>query len=177
VSYETVNEDVGEMQQRVSMPKKTTEDSLLSVAIMNLLGVSMKREDCTNVLQEYLPEPHVPHVLKSKRVLHMIKKLLFDCVGDINISLPSKVERNQVCRQSKGPIELEKLNCQGTREWRQNIEDGLMSLLTIDYMDSIMEWSKFVPEVKDISFEITDAILDIMNNEIVSDMIGTLTPA
>jgi hypothetical protein len=177
VSYETVNEDVGEMQQRVSMPKKTTEDSLLSVAIMNLLGVSMKREDCTNVLQEYLPEPHVPHVLKSKRVSHMIKKLLFDCVGDINISLPSKVERNQVCRQSKGPIELEKLNCQGTREWRQNIEDGLMSLLTIDYMDSIMEWSKFVPEVKDISFEITDAILDIMNNEIVSDMIGTLTPA
>jgi hypothetical protein len=43
-------------------------------------------------------------------------------------------------------------------------------------MDSIMEWSKFVPEVKDISFEITDAILDIMNSEIVSEMIGTLTP-
>ncbi|GAU26913.1 hypothetical protein TSUD_05830 [Trifolium subterraneum] len=75
-----------------------------------------------------------------------------------------------------GPAEFEKLNCQGTRECGQNSEDGLMSLLTIDYLDSIMEWSKFVPEVKDISFEITDAILDIMNNEIVSEMIGTLTP-
>ncbi|CAJ2675318.1 unnamed protein product [Trifolium pratense] len=166
-----VNEDVEEM------PKKMTEDSLLSVAIMNLFGLSMKKEDCTNVLQDYLPKPHVSQVLKSKRVTHKIKKLLlFDCVRDINITLPTKKERNQVCRQSMGPTEFEKLNCQGTREWGQNSENGLMSLLTIDYLDSVMEWSKFVPEVKDISFEITDAILDIMNNEIVSEMIGTLTP-
>ncbi|XP_004498957.1 uncharacterized protein [Cicer arietinum] len=166
-----LNEEVGRMQQRIRKPKKITEESLLSVAILNLLGVSIKKENCTNDLQEYLPEPHV---LKSKRVSHKIKKLLFDCVRDITIPLPTKEDRKQVCRESMGPIELGKLTCQRTQEWGQHIEDGLTSLLTNNYLDSIIEWSNFESHVKDISFEITDAILEIMNNEIVSEMIGTL---
>ncbi|KEH40002.1 hypothetical protein MtrunA17_Chr1g0152221 [Medicago truncatula] len=171
------NKDVEGMQQRIKMPKKITNDSLLSVdAILNLLGVSIKKENCTNELHEYLPQPHLSQVLKSKRLSHKIKKLLFDCVRDITITLPTKEDRKQVCRQSMGPIELEKLTCQGTREWGQHSEDGLMSLLAIDYLDSIMEWSKFESQVKDISFEITDSILDIINNEIVSEIIGTMAP-
>ncbi|KAL5071758.1 hypothetical protein RYX36_022645 [Vicia faba] len=177
-SDSNVNEEVREMQQRTNTPKKIREDSLLSGAIFNLLGVSSKKEDCTNQSQEYISEPRVSQVLKSKRVLsHKIKKLLFDCVEDITITLPTKEVRKHVRRQSMGPIEFEKLTCQGTREWRQYYsEDGLMSLFTIDYLDSIMEWSKFEQQVKDISFEISDAILDILNNEIVLEIIATLPP-
>lgn len=170
--YETVNEDVEKI------PKKITEESLLSTAILNILGVSMKKEDCNNQLHEYIPKPHVSQVLKSKRVSHKIKKLLFDCVEDITITLPTKEAsiRKQVCRESMGPIEIKKLSCQGTREWRQFSEDGLMALLNVDYLDSIVEWSKFEEQVKDISFEISDAILDIINTEIVLEMIGSLAP-
>lgn len=172
-----MDEDVGKMQQRrTSMPKKMTEDSIVSAAILNLLGVSIKKEDCSNQLQEYIPKPNVSQVLKSKKVSRKLKKLLFDCAKDITITLPTKEVRKQVCRKSMGPIESEKLTCQGTREWRQYSEDGLMSLFTIDYLDSIMEWSKFEQEVRDISFEITDAILDIISNEIALEMIGTLPP-
>jgi len=160
-------------QQRINMSKKITDDSILSDTILNLLGVSIKKENCTNELHEYHPQPHVSQVLKSKRVSHKIKKLLFDCVRDITITLPTKEDRKQVCRQSMGPIELEKLTCQVTREWGQHSEDGLMSLLAIDYLDSIMEWSKFESQVKDISFEIADEILEILRNELVSEMIGT----
>ena len=160
-------------QQRINMSKKITDDSILSDTILNLLGVSIKKENCSNELNEYLPQPHVSQVLKSKKVSHKIKKLLFDCVRDITITLPTKEDRKQVCRQSMGPIELEKLTCQVTREWGQHSEDGLMSLLAIDYLDSIMEWSKFESQVKDISFEIADEILEILRNELVSEMIGT----
>lgn len=180
---ETLNEDVGGMQQRiwscgVLMPEKVTEDSKLSVAIWNLIGQSINKKDHPKELGEFLPELDVSQILKSSRVSYKMKKLLFDCVRDITITLPTKDDRKQDCRQFMGPLEVGKLIYQRTKEWGQYAGDGanLTCLLTMDYLNSTIERSKFEPHVKDISIEITDGILESMNNEIVSEMIGTSTP-
>ncbi|XP_027368143.1 uncharacterized protein LOC113874120 [Abrus precatorius] len=172
-----VNENVGVMQQRIKscgviLPKKITEESLLSAAIWSsLLGQSMKKGR-TKELKELIPGTNdVSQILKSKRVLHRIKKMLFDCVKDIAITLPKEGDRKKGYTQFMGPLDLGRLV-------RRRPGDGanLTYLFTVDYLNSIMDWSNFEPHVKDISAEITDAILDNINSEIVLEMIGTLTP-
>lgn len=183
-AHETVNEDVGGMQQRVQscgvlMPKKITEDSLISVAIWNLITPSIKKEECAEELQEVLPGHDVSQILKSKRASKNIKKQLFDCVREGTMIFPTKDDKKQVCRQFKGPLEVGKLICQRTKEWgQQHKRDGvnLTHLLTMDYLDSNIEWSKFETYFQDIAVEISDEILECMNNEIVTEIIGTLGP-
>lgn len=167
-AHETVNEDVEGMQHRVEscgvlMPKKITDDSLISVAVWNLIAPSVKKEVCTEELQE---------------VSHNIKKQLFDCVRDGIMIFPTIDDRKQVCRQFMGPLKVGKLICQRTKEWgQQHKRDGvnLTHLLTMDdYLDSNIEWSKFETYFQDIGVEISDEILECMNNEIVSEIIGGL---
>ncbi|TKY57918.1 hypothetical protein E2542_SST14972 [Spatholobus suberectus] len=179
-----VSEDVRRMQQRIRscgviLPKKIREDSLLSAAIWSsLLDQSIKKRNCTRGLGELLPGTNdVSQILKSKRVLHRIKKMLFDCVKDITITLPTEDDRKEGYRQFMGPPEIGNLVRQRTNKRGQQGFDraNLTHLLTLDYLNSIMEWSRFEPHVRDIGIEITDAILDNIHNEIVSEMIGALT--
>lgn len=149
-----MNEDAGEMQQRIRnchviLPKKITEDSLLSAAVWSL--------------EELLPGHDVSQILKSKRALHLqkIKKqLLFDCVRDITTNFPTKEDKmNDDYKQFMG-LELGKIICLRTED------------LSMDYLNSMVEWSKFESHVYDISVDITDAILE----RIISEMVGALVP-
>lgn len=152
-------------------------ESLLSAAGRwgGLLEETKKKEEVV------LPGTNdVSQMLKSKRVLHRIKKMLFDCVKDIAISLPTEDDRKRGYRQFMGPLQIGKLIRQRTNKWdQQGVAVGganLTYLLTLDYLNSLVEWKKFEPHVRDISIEITDAILDNILNEIVIEIIGTSTP-
>lgn len=179
----TLNHDVSRMEKRIRncgvvVPKKITEDSLLSAALWSLLIQSAKRGNYNNMELREILGPNVSQILKSKRVLHKTKQLLFDYVREITITFPTKDDRQQGCQQFMGPEELGKIICERTKEWGQQAGDetNLTYLLTLDYLKSINEWSKFDQHVKDISVEIADAILERVNNEIVSDMIEILPP-
>ncbi|KAK7383247.1 hypothetical protein VNO78_28921 [Psophocarpus tetragonolobus] len=180
-----VSEDVRRMQQRIRsfgviQPKKITEDSLLSAAILSsLLDQSIKKGNCTRELGVLIPGTNeVSQMLKSKRVLHRIKKMLFDCVKDIAITVPTEDDRKKGYRQLMGPLENENILRQRTKEWDHQAMGvaNPANLLTLDSLNSIMDWSKFESHVKDISFEVTDAILDNIKYEIVSEIIGNLKP-
>lgn len=180
----TVSEEVRIMQQRIRsgviLPKKIREDSLLSAAIWSsLLDQSINKGNCcTRELGVLFPgTSDVSQILKSKRVLHRIKKMLFDCVKDIAITLPTQDDRKKGNRKFMGPLQIGKVLPQRTKKWGQQVGYGenLTYLLTLDYLNSIMEWRRFEPHVKGISVEITDAILDSIHNEIVLEMIGTFT--
>ncbi|XP_061372031.1 uncharacterized protein LOC133314558 [Gastrolobium bilobum] len=175
-THETLTKDVSGCCG-VLMPKKITEDSLLSAALWSSLIQSSKRENYTMELRDLLG-PNVSQVLKSSRVLHKTKQLLFDCVREIAMNLPKKDDKQQVYKQILGPEELGKVLWKRTKDWGQHAADetNLTYLLTLDYLDSINEWSKFKRQVKDISVQIADAILDRVNSEIVSEMIELLPP-
>ena len=137
----------------------------------SLLGQSVKKEHCTKESGELLLGPYV-----SKKVVHKIKKLLCVCEGDITVAIPTKEDRKQGCyKQFTGPREVGKLICERTKEWGQQAGDGanLTNLLTSDYLNSITEWRNLETHVKDIGIEITDAILECINSEIVSEIIET----
>jgi hypothetical protein len=160
VKHETLNKDVC----GVVVPKKITEDSLLSAALFSSLFQTSKKDqkNYTKQLQE---------ILGHKKVLHKTKRLLFDCVRELTINLNRK--------DSKGssPEMLGKIIWERTKKWSQrggNIETNLSNLLNLDYLDSINEWSEFKTEVKDVSFEIADAILEcVIKDEIVLEMFET----
>ncbi|XP_028793626.1 uncharacterized protein LOC114761688 [Neltuma alba] len=181
---ERVKDDVGRTEQRilncgeVVMPKKITEDSLLSAALWGLLIQSAEGDGHSMDLQEILGT-NVSQVLKSKRALHTTKQLLFDCVREIAASFPGTDEGQTGYKQLLGAEELGNLICQKTIEWGQQAGDqtNLTFLLTSDYLKSINEWGDFEPQVKDISFEVADAVLDCINNEIISEMLDIFTPS
>ncbi|KAF1865514.1 hypothetical protein Lal_00004890 [Lupinus albus] len=177
----TLNHDVCGKEKRIHscgvvVPRKITEESLLSSALWSLLTHSAKRENYSMDLRENLG-PNVSKILKSKRVLHKTKQLLFDCVREITITLPRKDYGQPGNKKFMGPEELGNIIWQRTKEWSQKgaeDETNLTHLLTLDYLNSINEWIKFEQHVKDVSVEIADAILEYVNDEIVSDMIEIL---
>ncbi|OIW14920.1 hypothetical protein TanjilG_30639 [Lupinus angustifolius] len=181
--YRTLNHDVSGKEKRIHScgvvaPKKITEESLLSTALWSLLTHSTKKENYSMDLRENLGS-NVSKILKSKRVLHKTKQLLFDCVREITITLPRKDYGQGGNKIFMGPEELGNIICQRTKEWSKKgagDETNLTHLLTLDYLNSINEWSKFEQHVKDVSIEIADAILECVNDEIVSDMIEILAP-
>ncbi|XP_020960945.1 uncharacterized protein LOC110263641 [Arachis ipaensis] len=129
-------------------------------AIWNLLGESVKKENCTNTNKqsaEFLIRPNT-----SKKVVQKIKRLLCARERDISIvAIPTKQEKVKQCY--KGPI------CEGKKECgRQGA-----NLKTMDYLSSIDEWRNMEEQVKAISVEITDHILEGINNEIVLEFIAT----
>lgn len=165
---ETLNKDVSVwgIEQRIQscggvlVPKKITEDSLLSAALWSsLINQTAKRKNY------------------NKKVLQMekAKQLLFDCVKEMTINHPRKVDRQQGYKQFMGPEKLWKR----TKEWSQRAtgnETNLTKyLLNFDYLDSMNEWSEFKPQVREISVEIADAILERVNNDIVCEMIPILS--
>lgn len=175
VTHETLNKDV--CVCGVVVPKKFTEESLLSAALFSsLIQTSKKDHNYTKELQEILGHDVSHHVMKSKRVLHKTKRLLFDCVRELTKNLPEKD-----CKQFMGPEKLGKMLWERTKEWSSqrggNYERNLSNLLNLDYLDSINEWSEFKTEVKDISIEIADAILEcVIRDVVVADMIEILSP-
>ncbi|KAK2445733.1 hypothetical protein QL285_016630 [Trifolium repens] len=163
VSDETLNKDVCVCD--VIVPKKITEDSLLSVALFSSPFETSKKD------QKNYSTKQLQQILGRKKVLHKTKRLLFDCVRELTINLNRK--------DSKGssPEMLGKIIWERTKKWSQrggNIETNLTNLLTLDYLDSINEWSEFKTEVKDVSFEIADEILEcVIKDEIVLEMFET----
>ncbi|CAJ2643869.1 unnamed protein product [Trifolium pratense] len=154
VTHETLNKDVCVCGMVV--PKKMTEDSLLSAALFSSIFQTSKK-NYTKQLQEILG--------------HKTKRLLFDCVRELTIKLNRKD-----CKGSSTE-KLGKIIWERTKKWSQRGGNFERNLLNLDYLDSINEWSEYKTEVKDVSFEIADAILEcVMKDEIVSEMFETLTP-
>ncbi|XP_047168844.1 uncharacterized protein LOC124837511 isoform X1 [Vigna umbellata] len=183
-----VIEDIRRMQQRIQssgdilLPKKIRGKSLLSAAGRwgGLVEETKKKGNCASTRVVLRGTDDVSEKLKSKRVLRRIKKMLLDCVKDIAITLPAEDDRKRGYRQFMGPLQIGKLLRQRTNKWdQQAVAVGganLTYLLTLDYLNSIVEWKKFEPHVKDISIEITDSILDNILNEIVIEITATSTP-
>jgi len=175
------------MQQRIQsgggdiVAKKIRGESLLSAAggWGGRVEETKKRGKCGSTRVVVRGTNDVSQMLKSKRVLHRIKKMLFDCVKDIAITLPTEEDTKRGYRQFMGPLQIGKLLRQRTNKWDQQAValggPNITYLLTLDYMNSIVEWKKFEPHVKDITIEITDAILDSIFNEIVIEITGTST--
>lgn len=166
MTHETLDHDVcvwGKEQRT----RKITEDSLLSAALWSSLIQSAKRsENYTKQLQGLLG-PNVSQVLKSKRVLHETKQLLFDCVREITMSQKGC---NKQMVQFMGAENLGKVMWERTKEWCGNE--------SLD--DCVNEWSSKLlkAQVMEICVEIADAILEGVNDEVVSEMIEIeiLTP-
>lgn len=183
MTHATMNQDVSGMEERMSsccvfVPKKITEDSLLSVALWSSLIQSAKREKCSKELREFLgANPDVCHVLKSKTLLHKAKQLLFYCVREIStpINLSRKDCRQQQCLKqlTRGPEELGKIIWERTRELGGNETNLITKLLSLDSMD---EWSELKPQVRHICVEVAEAVLERLTYEIVEEMIQVLSP-
>ncbi|KAJ1430368.1 hypothetical protein SESBI_07865 [Sesbania bispinosa] len=177
VTHETLDKDVSVwgIEQRIRscgvlVPKKITEDSLLSAALWSSLIKSAKRKELQGLIGT--------NVLKSRRVLHKTKQLLFDCMREITIShIPRKDDDEDSWKQFMGPERLGKVIWERTKEWGQVAanETNLSYLLSLDYLESLNEWSEFKPQVKGICVEIADAILEGVKDEIVSEMIEILS--
>ncbi|KAI4337079.1 hypothetical protein L6164_015534 [Bauhinia variegata] len=179
---ETLDGDVRRSEQRICscgvlLPRKMTEESLLSASLWGLLVHSAKKEGSSVELREMLG-PNFSQVLKSKRVLQQTKQLLFDCVRQITLSIPRKDKGHQGYKQFLGPEELGRLICAKTKEWGKQASDqtNLTNLLTLDYLNSIDEWCDFQPHKNDISVEIADAIFERVSDETVSEIIEILAP-
>lgn len=172
-----MNEEVG--REVVMAKKKITEESLLSAALWGLLIQSAKREGNYSYSMELrdILGPNASQTVKSKRALHSTKQLLFDCVREIAVSSCPRQDKEAYqahYRQLLASEDLGKFICDRTKQWGQMAahQTNLTCLLTFDYMNSIQEWCGFNnSHVKDISYEIADAILEHINDEIVSDFI------
>ncbi|MED6217075.1 hypothetical protein PIB30_014277 [Stylosanthes scabra] len=132
-------------------------------AIWNLLGVSEKKENCSNNNKqsaEFLIGPNI-----SKKVVRKIKRLLCACERDISIvAIPTKQERVKVKQCYKESI------CERTKEFGQQ-GSSLNNLLTMDLLNSINEWRNMEEHMEAIGVEITDHILEGINSEIVLECI------
>ncbi|KAL2346503.1 hypothetical protein Fmac_000503 [Flemingia macrophylla] len=172
------HQGVSGMEERVNnccvlVPKKITEDSLLSVALWSSLIQSAKRVKCRKELREILgANPNVCHVLKSRTLLHKAKQLLFDCVREISTNVRRKGCREERClKPLRGREEVGKIT------WKRTRELGDVTNLSNLSLDSMDEWSELKPQVRHICVEIVDAVLEGETNEIVAEMmIQVLSP-
>ncbi|XP_058781143.1 uncharacterized protein LOC131655266 isoform X2 [Vicia villosa] len=153
-THETLNKDV--CVCGVVVPKKINEESLLLPAIFSSLIQTAKRDQKNYTKQ-------LRQILEHKRVLHKTKKLLFDCVKEFTKNMKKKD-----CKKFMGAEKLGKIIWKRRKEGGGNYETNITKLLNLDHLDSMNEWSEFKTEIKDISFEIADAILErMMKDEIV----------
>ncbi|KAL5074639.1 hypothetical protein RYX36_013623 [Vicia faba] len=153
-TYETLNEDV--CVCGVVVPEKINEESLLLPAIFTSLIQTAKRDQKNYTKQ-------LRQILEHKRVLHKTKKLLFDCVREL-----TKNVKKKDCKRLMGGEKLGKIIWKRRKEGGGKNERNVSNLLNLEYLDSMNEWSEFKTEMKDISIEIADAILEIViKDEIV----------
>ncbi|KAL5074640.1 hypothetical protein RYX36_013624 [Vicia faba] len=149
VTHETVNKDV-------CVCGVVTEESLLLPAIFSSL-IQTARKDQKNYTKQ------LRQILEHKRVLHKTKKLLFDCVREL-----TKNVKKKDCKRLMGGEKLGKIIWKRRKEGGGKNERNVSNLLNLEYLDSMNEWSEFKTEMKDISIEIADAILEIViKDEIV----------
>ncbi|CAJ2643870.1 unnamed protein product [Trifolium pratense] len=146
---------VGNQSQQDTINRKHRQRCIEAALFSSIFQTSKK--NYTKQLQEILG--------------HKTKRLLFDCVRELTIKLNRKD-----CKGSSTE-KLGKIIWERTKKWSQRGGNFERNLLNLDYLDSINEWSEYKTEVKDVSFEIADAILEcVMKDEIVSEMFETLTP-
>ncbi|CAI8599370.1 unnamed protein product [Vicia faba] len=149
VTHETVNKDV-------CVCGVVTEESLLLPAIFSSLIQTAKRDQKNYTKQ-------LRQILEHKRVLHKTKKLLFDCVRELTKNMKKKD-----CKRLMGAEKLGKIIWKRRKEGGGKNERNVSNLVNLEYLDSMNEWSEFKTEMKDISIEIADAILEIViKDEIV----------
>ncbi|KAJ7966495.1 DUF4378 domain-containing protein [Quillaja saponaria] len=163
---------------RVFLPKKVTEDSILSASLWEILFESETHTESSNKELQDLWGPNIPQVLKSKRVLQQTKQLLFDCVREIVDTLPKK-ENGEERQEFLGPEQLGKLICDKIKAWGNQAGDitNLTHLLTLDYLNSADEWSDFESQKWYIAMEIEGAIFEEIRNETVSEVIDLFAVA
>ncbi|CAK8568394.1 unnamed protein product [Lathyrus sativus] len=149
VTHETLNKDV--CVCGMAVPK----ESLLSAAIFSSLIHTAKRDQKIYTKQ-------LRQILEHKRVLYKTKRLLFDFVREFTKNMKKKD-----CKQLMGGEKLGKIIWKRRKEGGGNYETNISNLLNLDYLDSMNEWSEFKTEMKDVSIEIAEAILErVMKDEI-----------
>lgn len=170
------NARIRQEENSTAFPKKVSEHSLSSAASPGelLFHLAVEKPSYRGVVELQ----GVGEFLKSKRVLQQTKQLLFDCVREVVESQAKKERGEQHYRKFLGPEELGKLICERITSWGKQAGDETNTncLLDLDFLDSVEEWCAFEQQKREIEFEIGDAILEEIKNEIVTELFDFLAP-
>lgn len=114
----------------------------------------------------------------TKRVIHLLKQLAFDCLRELTESQKWKNRRKQNLLQFMGPEEIGELLSEDLRIWSKlsGNERNITKLLDVDFSASVGEWRNFEPQMMDVSAEIGDAVFEDISKEIVAEMVALVRP-
>lgn len=162
-----------------TLAKKITEDSLLSASLWNLLFQSAEEKPSSAgaaELEELMRYKPTSQFFKSKKNLQQTKQLLFDCVREALDIHGKERKQQQNHKEIMRPELLGKLICDKIKLWgiQSGDEFNITRLLNLDFKDSAQEWNDFQPQMRDLAFEIGDAILEDIRDQIVTDMVFSL---
>ncbi|KAF5188120.1 Transferase caf17 protein [Thalictrum thalictroides] len=159
--------------------KRVTEDSILSASLWDLLAhSSVDKQGNVGVkeLRKLLDTASTSsssssssQYKKTKKVLEQTKQLLFDCVREVLESHARNEERNKLF----GAEQVGKIICEQICVWAKqsgNVKN-ITQLIQSDFGKSLKEWNDYQPKIMKIGIEVSNAIMEDMENEIVLDII------
>ncbi|XP_011017088.1 PREDICTED: uncharacterized protein LOC105120534 isoform X2 [Populus euphratica] len=154
----------------VNLPKKLTEDCILSDALRKVLFYSPNEKPiCAEARerQELVQSYFSPQYLKSKMVLQQTKQLLFDYVKEIVETKGREMKQQCHHKQFLGLEEPGSIIGEKTRPWdKQSVnESDLTKLLNLDVLNSELELSNYKSERRDNGLDIGDPVFDLLDSE------------
>lgn len=161
---------------KIVLPIKTTEDSIFSASILDILCHCLKDKQGftrTEEASQASDSSASYRYLSSKMILQQKRLLLFDCVKEIIETHERKEKEKRRNRVTLGPEEIGKLICDKIEAWGRTSRDetSTTELFYSDYLDTLEEWENCVPQKTQISSEVGDAIIEEIANDIVLDMV------
>ncbi|KAI3409036.1 DUF4378 domain-containing protein [Psidium guajava] len=160
---------------KIVLPIKTTEDSIFSSSILDILFHCLKdKQGFTRTEAGQASDSSASYsYLSSKMILKQTKLLLFDFVKEIIETHERKEIEKQRNLVTLGPEEIGKLIRDKIVAWDRTFRDetSTTELFYSDYLDTVEEWENCVPQKMQVSSEVGDAIIEEIANEIVLDMV------
>lgn len=157
---------------------RLTEESLLSASLWDLLQhTPLEKQDSTGVreLRELLgpasSSSSSSQYRKTKRALEQTKQLLFDSAREVL----EKQGRNE--NKLLGAEQMGKIICEHICFWSKQSGNltNITQVLSSDFFEPTEKWSDTLPQRREIEVQISNAILEEMEFEIVSDLIACNT--
>uniref|UniRef100_A0A6M2EBC1 DUF4378 domain-containing protein n=1 Tax=Populus davidiana TaxID=266767 RepID=A0A6M2EBC1_9ROSI len=154
----------------VNLPKKLTEDCILSASLRKVLFYSPNEKPiCAEARerQELVQSYFSPQYLKSKMVLQQTKQLLFDYVKEIVETKGREMKQQCHHKQFLGSEELGSIIGEKTWPWdkQSGNESDLTKLLNLDALNSEQELSYYKSERRDNGLDIGDTVFDLLDSE------------
>ncbi|KAL9348979.1 hypothetical protein Peur_060345 [Populus x canadensis] len=165
----STTEEESASKTRVILPKKFTEDCILSASLREVLFYSPNEKPVcgeATEIQEFVLSYFSPQYLKSKMVLQQTKQLLFDYVKEIVETQESEGKPQCHHQQFLGPDELGKIIGEKMKPWdkQSGNESNLTKLLNLDLLSS-QGGSNYKPERRDNGLAIEDTVFDLLYSE------------